>query len=169
VNKLSTRSPRSRILAVVLAVVMAASLFAMSASASGPSDPDYTQSAYLWWFGQPGSANYPKFQPTPMGDTAIIGYDKIDDDTTEFYFQATTIMGIKGYIDSIIIDGTEYYEPNDPLDPVAGGYAYLPTPYDSVNPGYMLQIDYLHITLIGSTHPVELYNIWLEVDFTPSV
>ncbi|MDR1589008.1 MAG: hypothetical protein LBS51_02320 [Oscillospiraceae bacterium] len=157
-----------RVLALALAVVMAAALIAMPAGASGPLDPDYTQETYLWWFGDPvyTPGHYPEFQQAPMGDTAIIGYDVLDVDTTRFYFRVAFISGYDGYIDSIMIDGEDYYVAYGP-DPYDGGYADLPTPYDSVNPGYMLQIDTLGIALIDAPMPhIDLHNIWLEVDFS---
>ncbi|MDR2420766.1 MAG: hypothetical protein LBD49_01495, partial [Oscillospiraceae bacterium] len=141
-------------LAIVLAVVMAVSLFAVSVNASGPANPDYEQDVYLWWFGRPGST--PEFQQAPMGDDAIIGYDMLSASTTRFYFEVITVGTTPGYISSIIVNGRECFVPYDPDDPYAGGYADLPTPYNGAYPGYMLQIDYLGITLIGSEHPVDL-------------
>jgi hypothetical protein len=160
----------SRVLTLALAIVMACSLFAVTAFASGPLDPDFTQDNYLYWFGDPNvpSTNYPSFQPAPMGDDAIIGYDR-DGDEVEFYFQNITVDNYRGYIDGIYVDysATNSYEPNDPQDPLAGGYAIFESPEvdpDGYN-GNLIHVTTLTIALLDAPFDhIELHNVWLAVD-----
>jgi hypothetical protein len=154
-------STRSRILAVALAVVMAASLFAVSAYASsavGVAPPD--QAHYFWWFGEPGTTNYPSFQVAPMGDDTVVGYTYSRTGTLTINFAPMTYMGIVGWFD--YMDISAYTGATYTLYPDHTSTLIIPNaPADPT----MISIKSATIYLERPDQHIPLDDLWFEVDF----
>jgi hypothetical protein len=160
---LKSKSVSKKFLALALAVVMAVSLFAVSAYAASPVGGTPAQEHYFWWFGDsvytPG--HYPEFQPTPMGDDAVDFY-VYDSGQFGILFKVMTYEDIPGWFSNIEADGADWvYDDSTHI----GALIFENAPTAPT----MIQLYNVEITLSTGTHPtvIGLDNVWFEVDYGP--
>jgi hypothetical protein len=146
-------------LAIVLAVVMAVSLFAVSAYAESSVGGTPNQQYYFWWFGNASTTPpYPAFQPTPMGDDAVRGYayDAVTGELTIVFVQMT-YRGTIGWFSSINA-ADAVWSFNDVTKIGTLTFAHPPAAPT------MIPLTNVVVELETGAH-IPLDNVWFELDY----
>jgi hypothetical protein len=149
-----------KILSLALVVVMTMSMLAMSASATPTVGGTPAQTHYFWWFGDPSipATNYPSFQPTPMGDDAVVGY-VYDERTGDLIisFDEMTYDGVQGWFSYISALGAGWtFDPSTH----AGTLTFDNPPASPI----MIQLSDVVVTLQTDVH-IPVGDVWFELDY----